>query len=591
MSSVCVHSLRFANYNDHMTSVMNTLNTIISLNGIAANVQVAKRLIEQDDRRLSELQSSKDGLIRSRTTKELHVRSMAKARRDELLRKIAEADDWEKGQLERLSTAFDTAQAPLDERIKLLKAHIDASNAAIAPIRILPAELLSNVFCEFVGLDRSPWVLTLVSKSWKQTALTTPWLWRHLFVGSPTGLFSSWSRECSTTGNRLICRSVEDLKMWTDKSGKVPLDVELSRPRAGQDDELLKYLLGEQLSSRIQSLSISLSIPDLEVKGLSVGRFSLLSKFSIKSQYRNAAGPLITSILTRSPRIDEFTSHSPLSDFLPGHRFWNSIRILSLDEYSQSNQLNHIIGALVVVETITGLPDDWPDYTTPTTTLKHVKHISVRCQPESLALLQLPQLETLNLRDPDSWSRSYFGTTPVSGQLDRCWQILMPKLVKLTIVSMDATWLPRLFAPALQTMSWKGVGSYPAAQTAFPLIRFPNVEAFSFDAECSDEILLSAIDCVPNVQDLSLSPGVYKGCSNKWALGLLERLTNRDESPRLRRLTLGTSSHRVGTNKNLAKPLIKRLIESRKLGQTPIEHLEVAWTRRTTGLETIQYVN
>jgi hypothetical protein len=140
-------------------------------------------------------------------------------------------------------------------------------------------------------------------------------------------------------------------------------------------------------------------------------------------------------------------------------------------------------------------------------------------------------------------------------------------------------------------MSWKGIGSYPAAQTAFPPIQYPNVEAFSFDADCSDDILRSAIDCVPNVRDLSLSPGVEKGCSNKWALDLLERLTDAEEFPKLRRLTLGTYFHRVGTNKNLAKPLIKSLIGSRKQGRTPIEHLQVAWTKRTTGLETIQYVS
>ena len=151
-------------------------------------------------------------------------------------------------------------------------------------------------------------------------------------------------------------------------------------------------------------------------------------------------------------------------------------------------------------------------------------------------------------------------------------------------------WLSRLFAPALQTISWKGVGSHPAAQTAFPQIQFLNVKAFTFDAECSDEILRSAINCVPNVQDLSLSPGVYRICSNTWALDLLARLTNSRDFPRLRRLTLGTHFHRVGTNKNLAKPLIKSLIESRKLSQRPIEHLEVAWTKRAAREETIQYV-
>jgi F-box-like len=350
-----------------MTSVMNNLNTLVSLNGIAANVQVAQRRIEQDDRWLSELQSSKDSLIQSSTTRELHLRSIAKARREELLRQIAEVDSWETSQLERLSAAFDTAQAPLDEKIKLLMAHIDAAKAAIAPIRVLPAELLGDVFCEFVGLNQSPCVLTLVSKSWKQTALTTPWLWRHLLVGNPTGASHSWrveGRKYSTTGNRLICRNVEDLQMCADKSGKVSLDVDLSRPQVGQDDELLQYLLGERLSSRIQSLSISLWISPPCVQSLSIGQFPLLSKFSIRSHYHNAAGPFATPILTRSSRVEEFTSSSVLTNFLPGHKFWNSIRVLSLGEHPQSSQFNQIIDALTVIETILGSPSNWPEIRT-----------------------------------------------------------------------------------------------------------------------------------------------------------------------------------------------------------------------------------
>jgi F-box-like len=578
---------------------MDTLNTLVSLSGLAANVQVAKMLIEQDDKRLSELQSSRDGMIKSRAAQELHLRSNAIARRDELLRQIAALDNWEKSQQAQLSAAFDTAQAPLDEEIKLLKARLTATRAAIAPIRVLPAELLGDIFCEFVGLDQPPCVLTLVSKSWKQTAHTTPWLWRHLFVGTPTkrSAFSpprrSWrvgGRKCDTTGNRLICRNVKDLELWADKSGKVSLDVEFSNP---QEDELLQHLLGERLSSRIQSLSISLSYPSTKpkVKGLSIGQFPLLSKFSINSTYNGGIGTLITSILSRSSRLDEFTSQIPPSDFLVGHQCWSSIRVLSLGECPQSSQFNQIIGALTVIETILGSPDNWPDIKTPTTTLRHLKHLSVRCQPEFLARLQLPQLETLVLGDPESWSRSYTNTTPVNGQLDRSWQLSMPKLIKIAISSMDATWLPRLFAPALRTMSWTGIGSYPAVQTAFPQIQFPNVETFSFDAEGSDEILRSAVDCVPNVRDLSLCPGVVQGCGKTWALDFLERLRNRSEFPRLRRLTLGTESHSVGTNKNVARRLIKRLVESRKLSRTPIEHLEVTWTKWLHQVQTIQYVN
>ncbi|KAJ7472777.1 hypothetical protein FB451DRAFT_302949 [Mycena latifolia] len=66
----------------------------------------------------------------------------------------------------------------------------------IAPIRKLPIEILSEIFLQCVewGSEWNPftdpqWALVRVCRYWRTAALSTPRLWRHIFIHKSTGLF------------------------------------------------------------------------------------------------------------------------------------------------------------------------------------------------------------------------------------------------------------------------------------------------------------------------------------------------------------------------------------------------------------------
>ena len=126
-----------------------------------------------------------------------------------------------------------------------------------------------------------------------------------------------------------------------------------------------------------------------------------------------------------------------------------------------------------------------------------------------------------------------------------------------------------------------------------------------------DDVLAEALSCFPNAVEVSLSPGpsTIQNRMENWGLDLLKYLADADMAlcPNLQSLKLGThsfpavdplfgpdmvfiQSRRVETSKTLAKPLINAVIKSRKKRGMPLQHFEVAWTKRKGKLDTIQYV-
>ncbi|KAF5372813.1 hypothetical protein D9757_011104 [Collybiopsis confluens] len=131
------------------------------------------------------------------------------------------------GEISLLQKALETLTA----RSEGLKSHVDAHLALISPFRRLPAEIISEIFIRCLPTDRNPTrsmteaplLLTVISKSLREIALSTPQLWNALHVFLPNSSFSN------SVGMEelepLIERRREGLEAWFKRSRCLPLSI------------------------------------------------------------------------------------------------------------------------------------------------------------------------------------------------------------------------------------------------------------------------------------------------------------------------------------------------------------------------------
>jgi hypothetical protein len=513
------------------------------VDGLGVNVTFAKALIKEYDRELSAVEAQIAHVEEDRREDERTLRSSKEAIRKQLQSQIDDLWAQESVEVDLLEAAFQARRAPLDGKRNSILARIDEVKISIAPIRNIPAEILGYIFREVVALDVTPWLLTIVSRSWRRTALTNPWLWSNIHVGllfyvGRNNVESKWvvngvSRLCY--GSRLVCRNVEELAYFADKSGVVPLDVRSNSGIRGNEFDVLQPLLGPNYSSRISSLTISVGDESNVATSWALGPFPLLQNLSCGS----AKPPLIRLIMAKAHQV-KYLKADHLSSDLPKYSFWKKLRELNLGYWGDLRELNSVVSELNLIEVIEGCPESWPDARTPITTLEFIKSISLTCQLKYLACLRLPGLEKL------VWSE--VGCSPT--------------LTNSPAPSIDPDW--SLF--------------------------FPNL--LEFKAYAAGEVFGLVLKELPNVQTALLEPVSPKKSQDTWALDLIQSLGSVEDilCPRLRHLTLGGSLGRVKANKTLAKPLIRHLIKARKEMGTPIENFQIAWTKRSgKNEETVQY--
>ena len=105
------------------------------------------------------------------------IREAARLHLEELKKQL----EWSKEE-EKANIAV--VNIRLEREIEQLVRERSGETPTEGPIRKLPTELLSYVFCCYVALDMSPWRVAKVCKIWMRTAMATPRLWRHIFVTS-----------------------------------------------------------------------------------------------------------------------------------------------------------------------------------------------------------------------------------------------------------------------------------------------------------------------------------------------------------------------------------------------------------------------
>lgn len=90
----------------------------------------------------------------------------------------------------------------------------------IAPAKLLPAELLSEVFKCHVWMGGSPWCLSRVCKAWSTVVFNTPHAWSYISIESgPWRSFETWGSPMQS------CNTASKLKVILERAGNTPLTV------------------------------------------------------------------------------------------------------------------------------------------------------------------------------------------------------------------------------------------------------------------------------------------------------------------------------------------------------------------------------
>ncbi len=131
-----------------------------------------------------------------------------------------------------------------------LEEYIQVHRAILSPIRRLPPESLSEIFMKYLEEsfdpfhNRPPWELAHVCQRWRQAALGTAQLWRHL----PRIVFGRVREDWEA--NRLAC-----LKFLLQHSSNAKITFYLSKPvKSDAGNDILTLLLGH--CERWESISL-----------------------------------------------------------------------------------------------------------------------------------------------------------------------------------------------------------------------------------------------------------------------------------------------------------------------------------------------
>lgn len=209
--------------------------------------------------------------------------------------------------LHQLDNEIDRVRAilmGLQKKRDTLERHLKAHSALIAPIRILPWEVLSEIFAQVLlatdgPLRRHPkrqlYRLALlpgqVCRLWRAIALSTPRLWSEITLD-----LNSWD--------------VDIAKTWISRSGALPLllKVEWNSPHQNHLNAVFEVILNA--CERWKCIDVAI-LPIFDSTTSFQGSFSLLETLTLT----NFAGhpPSTYNIFRNSPRLRTLHLHSAMT--------------------------------------------------------------------------------------------------------------------------------------------------------------------------------------------------------------------------------------------------------------------------------------
>ncbi|KAG8813226.1 hypothetical protein FRC17_001633 [Serendipita sp. 399] len=450
----------------------------------------------------------------------------------------------------------------------------------------LPTEVLGYIFEQYVvHLAKSPWNLVLVSRQWKEIALAAPYLWSNVIVTSSTRHNDLYGigGEIITQANFQVCRTLGELDLALVRSGATLLNIvidyryqDIENPMS---DVMLARVIAKPVNDRLQKLYVSIREPTSfepeQITKYIEHRYSSLIAIDIDvpdSWYQVLVSPLLKaknrlqSIRTQIPDdIDDYTLN------------WDRIQSLDLENTPAPifNRFCHTLQNLRILE---GIPNDWPDTSTPLTILTQIPDLTLVGRspryPYNLSCLSLPNLRELYL----CFFKLFTGDT-VTHEDKASFFWSLPSLVRLSLdvhVPGILSWLSSVDTPNLERLS---ITSWIEDETDhFPSsIVFPNLCHLSIQTDYgSGDYYIGALEAAPNVSEAIL---LSRSNINPEQRGstLLARLSEtgaRTLCPRLTKVTIdGGFSGLIGARK-IFDPIIKRVVASRI---TQLKSFMVTW--------------
>ena len=566
--------------------------SFVSTNGLAGDVMVIEGIISRRETEISALQERVIELENVQEEEADVIEKDIKRRIKDLEKQIKATTRERAKKLKELKIAHLKRKRPIIERIDELQQLNHYDRSLIAPIRKLPAELLGYIFQHHIDLDNSPWVLTLVSRSWRHTAMTTPSLWVHLLLFSaeyrrehqPDDL-AVWridKRSWYSIGRRVVCHNLREVNVIVGRAGSLPLDVSISY--RNENALVVHSVLGDaSIARRVASLTIDDADPRGidpadDVAGVTVGSFPLLHTLTISLASEELQNEILKSISSSSPQLKHLATYHYIPSSLD-FPFWSKLRSINLNQGPNKEFLNNLLPYLGEVETLEGCPLRWPDDSTPEIALAKLTTLEVYCVPEYLHKLRLPALLRLSVNE--------LYTRNPAVETNSELLISLPALEILEVTARSSSpWLVMLSAPYIRvfTMRHAGWGTHGRI-SLFRNIHFPAVQEFTLDYPCTDQVAISALECIPNAEKFVVSSSLYDG---PWGLGILQRLADVENMlcPNMTHFTLGSPNNRVVANKTSARAHVRRAIKNRMDRGVNMVNFEIYFDARE---ESIQY--
>ena len=184
---------------------------------------------------------------------------------------LKELEEFEKA--EQLDIRRETrikAEELTQRRANITKALLE-QRALLAPIGLLPSELLGTIFEEYVATGDSPWSITCISRRFRTVALDSPRLWNRITVSD-----SIQDELGRYVDGREVCNSVVRLEAALRRAQNTLLDVSIrSNIASNKLNEVNTILLFEKALQRlpqIQYLHISSTernLPPIPLRSIS----------------------------------------------------------------------------------------------------------------------------------------------------------------------------------------------------------------------------------------------------------------------------------------------------------------------------------
>ncbi|KAG8808624.1 hypothetical protein FRC17_003864 [Serendipita sp. 399] len=482
--------------------------------------------------------------------------------------------------------------SPLKERLEHLERLNRMQYSLTAPVNKLPVELLGYIFKIYVDMGNGPWVLILVGPVWREVAMSTPKLWRHILVTNQETLAHEkiWNiggdiGDVKSHGRYAVCRNNAELISILPLSKKASLRIVLrlsgriNSPWEDPESTPLVSLFGEATSQRLKKIDFNLNgngsyLPSSLSSYMEDFSYPILKDISIDVSGSNWDMAFMSNILA-SPKLTRVVLKSPIPTEAITSPGWKSVHHLFIQYVPEHGSLNQLCDKLYNLRTLEGCAKGWPGEDTPKTAFAYLNEMTLSSMPSHLHRLTLPSLIKLQL-DTSGW------VPPASG-LYSPWIFPVLSELHLSLGSPGPTYLPHSTSmPVLRAMTVFNCGSCHS----LPPVVYPSVLSVRFEGCGSTSYFASAFSMTPNAQKVTFTASRYDKSTIMNALQQLIDTTNIGAVtiplPFASEFYFG-SSGTPAASKARTHPLIKQFIANRLSVARPLAVLDAVWRRNRIG--------